>query len=101
MNIAASNRINNIMKDKEETIKEKLISYGMDIAKQIVIALVKAKLFPKKKETSEKNSVEKKAKKKKKRKIFRKIIFAALVNEFLIERLEARLVGKPNSKNFS
>jgi SAM-dependent methyltransferase len=92
------------MNEKDETMKDKLIGYGIDIVKSLLIAVVKAKITPKKKEPLDKaeKALEKKLKKSKpKSHILRRLILAGLINELVLNRIQAKVTLKPNSEDFS
>jgi SAM-dependent methyltransferase len=90
------------MSGNNETITDKLIGYGMDIGKQLALMLIKSKLGPSKKEIANNGSnLPVKSKKGGKLKFVRNIFLTYMVKELVIERLKAKIMLKPDSKDFS
>ncbi len=86
------------MKDKEE-IKDKLIEYGIDIGKNILIYVVKEKIIPKKKEKIISTNV--KEIKKPKKKIVKKLLFAYLFKKVVVDRVMSKINVQQNNKDYA
>ena len=88
-------------KETNNTIKEQLMEYGLEIGKTILISLLKWKLSPKKEKVESSSVKSGKNKGKPKKRLFRKLIGFALMKEFVIDRAIAKTTLKPDSRDYS
>ncbi|MFN4150517.1 MAG: class I SAM-dependent methyltransferase [Candidatus Sericytochromatia bacterium] len=92
-------------KDNKEKMKELLIESGLDFGRDIVFSVVKWIVLPKKKtkDISVSNSPQAitVVKEKKKTSLLKKLAIALLLKELVYERIKAKLVVKPDDKDYS